>query len=248
MTGPLISVIIPAYNCEKYIAKAIESVLEQEDVLLELLIINDCSTDHTEEIILTYGKDDRIRYLKNDYNIGVAKTRNKGVQQARGEFVAFLDADDWWDQGKLKKQIELMRKKGQVLCSTARELVDEHGRSLGKVIPVKELITYRLLLLHNCINCSSVVLKKDVAKEFPMEHEDSHEDYITWLKILQEYGTACAVNEPLLKYRLRSSSKSGSKLHSARMTYKVYRYSGFGYCQSIIYFLSYALHGLWKYR
>jgi teichuronic acid biosynthesis glycosyltransferase TuaG len=90
-------------------------------------------------------------------------------------------------------------------------------------------------------------LKTEVAKNYPMEHDDSHEDYITWLKILQKYKKACGIREPLLKYRLSNQGKSGNKLQSARMTFMVYRYLGFGILKSCYYFASYALHGVWKY-
>ena len=161
--------------------------------------------------------------------------------------MAFLDADDWWAKGKLKKQMQLLTATQAVLCSTGRELLTPDGRQTGRVIGVPEEITYRKLLHHNCINCSSVVLRTDVAREFPMEHEDSHEDYILWLRILKKYGRAVAVNEPLLKYRLSSKGKSGSKLQSARMTYRVYRYVGMSRWQSLACFCMYAVNGVWKY-
>lgn len=245
--GVQISVIIPAYNCERYIERSLESALAQQ-VPLEILVINDCSPDNLNDVLKKYLGDSRIHYLRNDRNLGVAATRNRGVQLARGRYVAFLDSDDWWEEGKLKKQLELIEKQEAVLCCTARELMDEAGNSLGKVIPVGERITYRALLRHNSINCSSVLIRRDVALEFPMEHEDSHEDYITWLKVLNKYGFACGINEPLLKYRLSQKGKSGSKLKSAGMTFKVYRYMGFGLLHSILYFCSYAVHGIWKYR
>ena len=161
--------------------------------------------------------------------------------------MSFLDADDWWEKGKLKKQMQLLTTTQAVLCSTGRELLTPDGRQTGRVIGVPEEITYRKLLHHNCINCSSVVLRTDVAREFPMEHEDSHEDYILWLRILKKYGRAVAVNEPLLKYRLSSKGKSGSKLQSARMTYRVYRYVGMSRWQSLVCFFMYAVNGVWKY-
>ena len=243
----LVSIIIPAYNCEKYIAQAIESALAQS-VAKELIIINDCAKDGTESVIQQYVGNPEIRYVRNEKNLGVAKTRNRGVHLARGKYVAFLDSDDWWEPDKLEKQLEVLERENVVLCSTARALVNLDGEPLGKEIPVVEEITYRELLKHNCINCSSVVLRRDVALEFLMEHEDSHEDYITWLKILKKYGRACAVNEPLLKYRVSSVGKSGSKWKSARMTFKVYRYMGFGILKSVACFCSYAVHGVWKYR
>lgn len=243
----LVSIIIPAYNCEKYIGKAIYSALSQ-DVPLEVLVINDCATDGTEDAVKTYLDNPLVRYIRNEKNMGVAKTRNRGVRMARGKYVAFLDSDDWWESDKLKKQLALIEKEKAVLCCTGRDLMNPDGTFMGKYIPVRERITYRNLLKHNCINCSSVLLLRSVALEFPMEHEDSHEDYITWLNILKKYGYACGIDEPLLKYRLSATGKSGSKWKSAGMTWKVYRYMGFGPLKSCLCFCSYALHGLWKYR
>jgi teichuronic acid biosynthesis glycosyltransferase TuaG len=119
--------------------------------------------------------------------------------------------------------------------------------STGKVLSVKEEITYRDLLLQNTICCSSVLIRTEVAKAFPMHHEDSHEDYIMWLEILQKYGSACGINEPLLRYRLSNTGKSGSKWKSARMTWKVYRYMGFSVPKSVVCFVAYAVNGVWKY-
>lgn len=244
---PLVSVIMPAYNCEKYIKKSLDSVLIQ-NIPLEIIIINDCSQDQTENVILHYSKEHpEIRYFKNETNLGASGSRNRAVKLARGKYIAFLDSDDWWEPDKLKMQLELIKKTNCVLCSTARALVTPDGSPMNKIIPVVEKITYKELLKHNCINCSSVLLLREVALEFPMEHEDSHEDYITWLKILKKYGKACAVNEPLLNYRLSTSGKSGSKFKSAKMTFKVYRYMGFGVFKSFFCFCSYAIHGILKY-
>lgn len=245
MNKPLVSVIIPAYNCANYIEKSIESALLQK-VPLEIIVINDCSIENLDEVMLKYRDNPRIRYIHNEKNLGVAMTRNKAVQLAEGAYIAFLDSDDYWAEGKLEKQLDLMEKTGDVLCSTARELMTPEGECTGRIIPVKQRITYRELLKHNSINCSSVLVKTEVAKEFPMCHEDSHEDYIMWLQILKKYGKACAVNEPLLKYRVSDQGKSGSKLQSARMTFKVYRYLGFGMIQTVLCFCSYAFHGIKK--
>lgn len=243
----LMSVIIPAYNCAPYIAQSIDSALMQK-VPMEIIVINDCSTDDTEAEILKYASNPTVRYIKNETNLGASGSRNLGVQMAKGKYVAFLDSDDWWEPEKLKKQLQLMKETKSVLCGTARLLVNPDGTSMDKIIPVPEEITYRTLLKHNCINCSSVLLFRKVALEFPMEHEDSHEDYIMWLRILQKYKKACGINEPLLNYRLSASGKSGSKLNSAKMTFKAYRYMGFGLVKSCICFCSYAIHGVMKYR
>lgn len=245
--NPIVSVVMPTYNCAQYIQKAIDSVLIQ-DVPLELIIVDDCSGDNTEQLLLKYAEYPNVYYYRNNYNMGAANTRNRGVSLAKGKYIAFLDSDDYWLPNKLSKQLDAIEAKNRVLCCTARELMTTDGKLTGHIIPVKENISYSMLLKTNMINCSSVLVLRDVALSFPMEHEDSHEDYITWLKILQKYDKACAVNEPLLKYRLSSTGKSGNKLKSAKMTFKVYRYMGFGIIKSCLCFISYAVHGILKYR
>lgn len=246
MTEPLVSVIMPAYHCAGTIEQAIKSVLRQQ-VDLELIVIDDDPEDGLERMMEAYAANPAVLYVKNDRNMGAAASRNRGVQMARGAYIAFLDADDWWEAGKLEKQLQKLRETGAVLCCTARELVTPEGELTGRVIPVREEISYRSLLHHNSINCSSVLARAEILKQYPMEHEDSHEDYILWLRILEKYQSACGINEPLLKYRLSLSGKSGSKLHSAKMTYKAYRYIGKGRLASAWYFCCYAVHGVWKY-
>ena len=246
MSRPLVSVVIPGYNCSGSIRCAIDSALMQR-VPLEVIVINDCSPDDLDGVMAGYADNPAVIYVKNERNMGASQSRNRGVSLARGEYVAFLDSDDRWAEEKLAKQLDAMEKSGAVLCCTARELLTPEGESTGRIIPVRERIRYRDLLKQNSINCSSVLLRTDVAREFPMHHEDSHEDYIMWLEILREYGFAVGINEPLLLYRLSNTGKSGSKLHSAGMTFRVYRYMGFGYAKSVCCFCSYALHGVSKY-
>lgn len=246
MNDILVSVIIPAYNCANFISLALDSALAQ-DVPLEIIVINDCSVDNLDQVMEGYQNFPQIRYLKNEENLGVAQSRNRGVALARGAYIAFLDADDYWEKGKLKKQLALMQEKGTVICSTARELMNPDGSLTGYVIPVKPEFTYRDLQRHNQVNCSSVLIKTEVAREFPMHHDDGHEDYLMWMEVLEKYGKGCAINEPLLKYRITNTGKSGNKLNSARMTYMTYRYMGFGFFRSILYFISYAFNGLKKY-
>ncbi|MDD2958055.1 MAG: glycosyltransferase family 2 protein [Lachnospiraceae bacterium] len=246
MTEPLVSVVIPVHNGAATIGPALDSVIKQE-VSLEVILVDDASTDGLEEVLESYRSRLCLRICRNEVNQGAAASRNRGVRKARGRYVAFLDADDYWAPEKLTRQLKVMEREGCVLCSTGRELMTPQGELTGHRIGVREQITYRALLRHNCINCSSVLLLASVAREFPMEHEDSHEDYITWLKILQKYGRAAGIDAPLLKYRLSSRGKSGSKLKSASMTFKVYRYMGFGLPKSILCFASYAIHGTAKY-
>lgn len=246
MDQPLVSVIIPAYNCAGTIGDTLESVLRQR-VSMEILVINDCSPDQLDETMAAYRDNPCIVYLKNGQNLGASGSRNKAVAMAKGKYVAFVDSDDQWAADKLEKQVDALEATGAVLCCTARELLTPEGKPTGRIIPVKPVISYRELLKHNSINCSSVLIPAEIAREFPMEHEDSHEDYITWLKVLRKYGNAVGINEPLLKYRLTTTGKSGNKLKSAAMTYKVYRYMGFNHLKSLWCFASYAANGVAKY-
>ncbi len=258
--GLLVSVIIPVHNASATLPDAIDSVLAQDMHFesaqrigrgsvqeMEILVIDDASTDDIASVEERYKDHPEVMFLHNQYNLGAAKSRNRGVLLAKGKYVAFLDADDAWASEKLKKQFARIYESGDVLCCTARELMDESGHLTGRVIPVKDALTYRDLLRHNQINCSSVVMLTKVARRYPMAHEDSHEDYITWMQILSEYDEVCAVNEPLLYYRLSDSSKSGGRMKSAAMTYKAYRYMGFGRVKSAALFVSYAVHGVIKY-
>ena len=242
----MVSVVIPAYNSANRIHLALDSALAQ-DVPLEIIVIDDCSRDNLDEVMERYLQFPQIRYFKNPENLRVAATRNRGVSLARGAYVAFLDSDDYWEKGKLQKQLALLAETGAVMCSTARELMNPDGSLTGHIIPVQTEYTYRDLLRQNPINCSSVVIRTAVAREFPMHHDDAHEDYLMWLEVLEKYGRCCAINEPLLKYRVTSTGESGTKLNSARMTFMTYRYKGFSFFRSMLYFVSYAFHGFRKY-
>lgn len=243
---PLVSVIIPYYNAAGTICQAVDSALAQK-VPLEILVIDDGSAVPAEEILRDYQDGLPVRVIRLPENAGVAAARNRGIREAAGRYVAFLDADDWWEEKKLAAQIVTMRKTGAVLSCTARELMYPDGRSMGRIISVPARIRYRDLLAGNCINCSSVLMERAVAAEFPMEHDDAHEDYILWLKVLRKYREAAGLPHPYLKYRLSAGGKSGGKGKSALMTWKVYRYMGYGVIFSSVCFLRYAARGVWNY-
>lgn len=241
--SPIISVIIPIYNNAQFIEKAINSVLAQK-VPLEIIIIDDCSTDYLNEVISKYLSLPNVLYIKNNNNLGVAKSRNIGVNIAKGKYIAYLDADDWWQPTKLEKQLKVIESSQYVLCYTGREIVKADGSKTGKIIPVKKLINYKKLLLHNCISCSSVLISTDIAKEIPMSNDEFHEDFINWLRILKKYGHAYGINEPLLIYRESKNGKSRNHIKSARMTFGVYRVNKIGVVGSFILTCSHLLHAI----
>ncbi len=245
---PVISVIMPAYQAAQYIGQAIESVQSQTcRQAWELLVIDDCSTDGTMEAVRRYASDSRIHYIRQRKNRGVAAARNLGIKKAQGAYLAFLDADDWWDADKLRLQMEWIKRMGAVLCCTGRELMQPDGTPQGRVIGVPRSITYRMLLRTNVIPCGSVLLRADAAREFGFVCDRYHEDYILWLRILKKYGAAVGVNVPALKCRQSAGGKSRNKWKSAVMQYGSYRYLGYGRLRALYYMMFYTLHGVWKY-
>ena len=242
----MISVVIPVYNGENTVARAVESALKQ-DAEMEILVIDDCSTDKTAEVLRHYMDTQQISYVRNEKNLGVAESRNRGVALAKGDFVAFLDADDFWLEGKLGAQLERLKATGDVICSTARRLCCPGSAKDGQIIHMPGRITYQELLGCNSIACSSVLMKTEVAREFPMACDAVHEDYLTWIKVLKKYGTCSGIDVPYLQYSLSTTGKSGSKLNSARMTFGVYRKAGMSLLQSCGCFIRYAFHGVWNY-
>lgn len=221
---PQVSIVITTYNYKQYIDKAINSAYNQK-VPKEIIVIDDCSTDGTEEYLKLRYDTSVIRYIKNPVNLGVAKSRNKGVMLAKGKYIAFLDADDRWNVDKLKKQLELLERMNGVLSFSGRLLENKLGQVRG-ILHVDTVVTYKSLLYFNQITCSSVVLLRKVALEFPMEYDEFHEDYLNWLKILQKYKLAYGIDEPLVIYHMSDGGKSRNKFKSITMTYNTHRCMG----------------------
>ena len=242
------SVVIPVYRCEKYLAQAIESVLCQTVSQIEVLIVDDCSPDKSREVARRYEDlDSRVRYIRHDKNRGVAAARNTGVQQARGEWVAFLDAADLWMPNKLEKQFEAVKEPGKVLCCTGAWFFKDDGSGADRLVKVPQSVSARRLRFGNVIITSSVLVKRDVMRQFPMERSDLQEDYIAWLRILERYGDAVGVCEPLVRYRILEGSKSYNKMRSAACTWKTYRFMGWNRLSCLGYYLSYIVHGMRRY-
>ena len=226
---PRISVIMPAYNAEKTIESAIESVLRQTFTDFELIVINDCSKDKTGEIIRTFAeRDSRVAVIENEKNSGVSYSRNTGIARAAGEWIAFLDSDDMWREDKLERQLRTLEENPESVVSyTASSFIDSEGNPFDYVMEAEERTVYSTLLRKNLMSCSSVMIKASVMKGLRMPSDRMHEDYYVWLTVLRDGGYACGVNEPMLIYRLSANSKSSSRIKSAKMLYNTYRAVGY---------------------
>lgn len=245
----LISIIMPAYNSEKYIEEAINSVLAQSYKNWELIVIDDGSLDDTRNIIIEYSQNDfRINLLSNEKNIGVSAARNKGIEFAKGEWIAFLDSDDRWTPYKLKKQIETAEKYNAEFIFTGSSYIDEEGKPYKGIFEVPEKVSYKKLRTQNIISCSSVLIKKKFLINNKMEGNDMHEDYAVWLRILRTGITAYGVNEPLLIYRIHRNSKSGNKIKTLKMTYRVFRFIGINPVCSAYFMVKHVIGAIKKYK
>lgn len=245
----LISIIMPAYNCETYIEEAINSVIDQTYQLWELIVIDDGSGDNTVGIVekLSYN-DDRIRVYINEKNQGVSSTRNRGISHARGEWIAFLDSDDMWKNTKLQKQLDCVKESAAEFLFTGSSYINDAGKYYKGIFQVPERVNYKKLRTHNVISCSSVLIKKKFFENIKMEKDDMHEDYAVWLRVLRTGVCAYGVNEPLLIYRISRTSKSGNKVKTIKMTYKVFRFIGLNPISSTYFMVNHIMRSIIKYR
>lgn len=247
MKEPLVSVIIPCYNSEKYVEKSIRSAINQNYSNIEIIVIDDCSIDRTYNIVKSIDSN-KIKLLRNNVNKGVSYSRNFGISIAKGEWIAFLDSDDYWDKNKISLQMEnaINQKASFVFCSTA--YINEHDMKSSYILEVPNAITYRSLLKQNKISCSSVLIKKRLMTLYKMEDDSLHEDYYCWLRILKNGEKAIGINKPLLYYRLTNNGKSSNKFKALKMQDKVYKKMNINRLTRIYYIFIYSILNLIKYN
>lgn len=207
----LVSIIMPSWNTENYIAETIQSVINQTYTNWELIIVDDCSKDNTDAVVASFN-DDRIKYLHNDKNLGAALTRNKAMREARGEWIAFLDSDDLWARDKLDHQINFMKRNGYSLSFTEYEKIDEYSRSINVYVSGPEKVNKRKMYNYDYIGQLTMMYS---AKEFGLiqiKDIKKNNDYAIRLQLYKKPGTcAYLLKENLAKYRVRKVSISHDK-------------------------------------
>lgn len=223
MKEPMVSIIMPAFNCEDYIGETIESVIKQSYHNWELLIIDDFSTDKTGQIVMIYSKEDpRIKYTKLEKNFGAAVARNKAVELAHGEYLAFLDSDDLWHEDKLLKQIGFMKDNDYLFTCTKYSKIDDSGKYLNRIVDVREKSTYNDILKKNPGN-STVVYNADVIGKITIPEIRKRNDYVMWLSVIKKAGMLYGLDEVLASHRIRAGSLSKNKFSLVKFHWKVYR-------------------------
>lgn len=245
----IVSIITPLYNSSEFLEDTIRSVINQSYQKWEMIIVDDCSADNSFEIVQQIAKHEkRIKLIRLQSNQGAAIARNIAIENAIGDFIAFLDSDDLWEPKKLEKQINFMTEKDVYFCYSAYNKIDEDGTYRGKV-KVPNKVTYNQLLNTNVIGCLTAIYNANVLGKIYMPNIRKRQDYALWLKILKKGINAYGINEPLATYRVRNNSISSNKLIAAKYQWQIYRrIEKINFVKSVYHFLHYAYYGYKKYR
>lgn len=245
----LVSIIMPAYKAAGVISQSIQSVLDQTYQNWELIITDDCSPDHTVEVVRGWCKrDERITLIEAPVNGGPATARNLSLRQARGRWIAFLDSDDLWLPQKLERQLTFHIRQQAKISFTEFRRMHADGAGFGRVVKIPIELTYRQLLGNTGIATSTVLVDRRLTGTFSMK-KIFYDDFGCWLDILRSGGRASGLREDLMRYRVMSESVSRNKRRSAIEVWKTYRnVEELGLLESSFYFASYAARAALKYR
>jgi len=240
---PKISIIMPAYNAENHIRDSINSVIEQHYTNWELIVVNDKSLDSTKQIIQEYvEKDNRIHFINNEVNLGVAKARNVAIDFATGNYIAFLDSDDLWDRNKLLEQVSFASDNNYAFTFTAFRTMNGNGELSNKIFDAPKVISYKELLKTCYMGCLTVMVRSDLLKKDGMPLVKA-EDYATWLLILKENNiNAYGLNKVLASYMIHQSISS-NKFETNRWVFNIYRKAlNYSYPQSVVKIIKYSFY------
>lgn len=207
----LVSIIMPSYNTAKYIGESIESVLSQTYHNWELIIIDDCSNDNTDEVIAKYLRDERIRYYKNEVNSGAAISRNRALREAKGRWIAFLDSDDLWEKDKLEKQINFMENNDYSFSYTKYCEIDENSNPLNIIVSGPKKITKKGMYRYCWPGCLTVMYDAKVIGLIQIEDIKKNNDYAMWLQIIKVCD-CYLLDKKLASYRKRKGSISRNSI------------------------------------
>lgn len=249
-SNPYVSVIMPSYNSADFIELAVNSVLQQTFDNFELIIIDDCSSDNTRDILQKISKtDERIRLVLSDKNEGAAITRNKGLDLCRGAFVALIDSDDIWAKEKLELQVAAAQSSNADIVYCSYSIIDENGNKKCREFIVPEKTDFKHTLNVSVISCSTALLSRKIVDKYRFPTDFYHEDYALWLSILKDGHSAAGLTEVLAEYRVRGDSRASNKLSSAKNRWNIYRkFLHLPLTSCIFHFVQYGVLGFIKYK
>lgn len=243
----LVSIITPCYNSEKFLDECISSVLNQTYQNWEMLIVDDNSSDNSSILINSYSKkDERIKPLYLNDNIGAALARNKAISKAKGKYLAFLDSDDVWLPKKLEVQTNFMKKNNYSFVFSSYSVISDDEK-LNYIINVPETITYKRYLKNTIIGCLTVMLDKQKFKKIEMPNLRSSHDMALWLNLLKQEKYAYGIAQDLAIYREHKSSNTSNKFRAIFDVWNVYRkHEKLNLFYSIYNFVFYAINAFRK--
>ena len=224
METPLVSIIIPCFNSEKFIAETVRSVQNQTYNNWEIIVVDDCSSDNTVALILEMAKtDNRIHFFQLAENSGTGVARNKGLSNANGRYISFLDADDLWKPNKLDKQVEFLIKQNLPFTFSFYDCIDEEGKSLHKTVECPKLLTYKQLFFCNYVGNLTGIYDVNYFGKIAISSIRKRQDWMHWLTIFKKIKSANPIPESLAYYRIRQNSISASKVDLIKHNFSVYR-------------------------
>ena len=219
----LVTIIMPSYNTGRFIRETIESVLAQSYTTWELIIVDDCSNDNTDDVVNPYLADGRIHYIKNDINSGAAVSRNRALREAKGKWIAFLDSDDLWEPDKLQRQITFMRDNGYHFSYTNYIEIDEESKANGKSVTGPKRISKHGMYNYCWMGCLTVMYDAEKVGLVQIADIKKNNDYAMWLKVCKK-ANCYLLDETLARYRKRSGSISNhGYMKLIKWHYKLYR-------------------------
>lgn len=210
MVNGLVSIIMPSWNTGRFIGESIQSVINQTYTAWELLIVDDCSTDNTDEVVASF-KDDRIKYFHNEKNSGAALTRNKAMREAQGEWIAFLDSDDLWTPDKLKKQVAFMEKNKYVFSYHEYVKIDEDSKPLNIYVSGPKVVTRRKMYNYGYPGCLTFMYSAKAMGLIQIKDIKKNNDYAILLQLCKK-ADCYLLRENLAQYRIRKKSISHDRL------------------------------------
>ncbi len=224
MKKGLVSIIMPTYNCGRFIQETIESIQAQTYENWEIEIVDDCSKDDTEAIVAAMAeKDPRIHYFCLETNSGAAVARTESMRRAEGEYMAFCDSDDLWMPDKLEKQLKFMQENDYAFTCTAYEQIDEETNSLGRIIKTVKKTDYNRLLLDCPVGNSSVMYNVEKMGKFEVPNIRKRNDDALWLTMLKKEKYIWGMPDVLMRYRIRKNSISSNKFAVIKYHWILYR-------------------------
>ena len=247
---PRVSVVMPVYNGERYVEAAVRSVMGQTFPDWELLVMDDCSEDGTPAIVERLAaEDNRIRLVKNEENLGVARTRNRGMALCRGDYIALLDGDDVWRRDKLALQLALAENTGADIVYCSYGVIGPDGEKLCRDFLVPETTDRDRMLVRSVISCSTALLTRRMAEKYRFPEGYIHEDLALWVRMLEDGCRARGVPAVLADYRITDGGRAANKFRSAAGRWEIYRKMlRLPLGRSLVLLAHYGILGLAKYR